>query len=602
MENVRTAHWVTKNHQERMPYRMVAFDTEAKSTYDDQTEVQDWRVGCAIRWRTDLRVGDKAEAAVFDTPETFWRWVSDFCRPGTRTVVWAHNLGYDVRISRMFAILPTLGYHLEWCNLDRNISSATWRSDHGTIVLADTWTWLPMPLKVIAEQEGMVKYDMPPDNASADSWARYCMHDCEILYRVVGTLVQFIKSNNLGNWQPTGAGMAYATWRHKFLSHKILVHDDTDALHAERYAMHTGRAEAWKHGEIFGQKWTEVDLKNAYVSIAANNDLPRKLHMHHGPISVSQYRRLNERFAVLCRVAVSTDVECLPMRHNGRHVWPIGKFETWVWDCELDLALKAGAHVSIKECYTYVRDPILSEWAKWVLSILYDKESQVSPVVRTWVKHCARALIGRLSLRAPSWEYFGANIDRFTGITHITFPEESRTTRMLHVGEDTLIETGRTEGKDSMPSVTGWIMAKCRTLIWDAIQTAGAEHVAHVDTDSVLVDSCGLDRIRSAYGSSFLDQWSIKGTFTRLTIYGPRCYWRDKERKTSGIPLKAEEVRPGEFMAERWSALASDLERGETGSVTIAQAPYVLKKNDPRRADSTGVRWGTRPYAVAELA
>ena len=153
MENVRTAHWVTKNHQERMPYRMVAFDTEAKSTYDDQTEVQEWRIGCAIRWRTDLRVGDKAEAKVFSTPAEFWQWVSDYTRKGTRTVVWAHNLGYDVRISRMFEILPRLGFHLEWCNLDRNISSATWRSDHGTIVLADTWTWLPMPLKVIAEQE-----------------------------------------------------------------------------------------------------------------------------------------------------------------------------------------------------------------------------------------------------------------------------------------------------------------------------------------------------------------------------------------------------------------------------------------------------------------
>lgn len=447
----------------------------------------------------------------------------------------------------------------------------------------------------------MVKYDMPSDRSPDGEWARYCMHDCEILYRVVCNLMQYVTSEHLGNWQPTGAGMAYATWRHKFMSHRILVHNDESALSAERIAMHTGRAEAWKHGEIWGQKWTEVDLRNAYVSIAAISDLPRKLHMHHGRISVSQYERLHSKFACLCRVVADTDVPCLPVKHNGRHVWPIGKFETWVWDCELDLAIRAGANVSIQECYTYIREPVLSEWARWVLSILYGQDESVSPIVRTWIKHCARALIGRLSLRTPSWEYFGTNIDNTVGITHVTFPEEQRTARMLHIGDDTLIETKREEGRDSLPMITGWIMAKCRTLIWEAIEICGGEHVAHVDTDSVLVDSIGLDRLRSAYGTSFLETWSIKGTFTRLRIYGPRCYYRDKERKTSGIPLKAEEVSPGEFMAERWSALASDLERGQLGSVTIAQSPYTLRKSDPRRTDLAGVANETRPYYLAEL-
>lgn len=597
----RVAHWIKANHQERMPPRMVAFDTEARSTYENDSEVQEWRVGCAIRWRNDTKVSDHAEAKVFDNPREFWEWVSDFTRNGTRTVVWAHNLGYDVRISRMFEELPKLGFHLEWCNLDRNISSATWRSDHGTIVLADTWTWVPLPLEQIAPQVGSVKFTMPPGRASDDAWAKYCMRDTEILYHAVKVLMDFVSSEGLGNWQPTGAGMAYATWRHKFLTHKVLVNDDPDAIAAERAAMHTGRAEAWRHGKISGGKWTEIDLRNAYVSIAAVTSLPRKLHMHVGSLSARQYRDLASRFAVLSRITVSTDVPCLPYHADNRHLWPVGTFDTWVWDVELDLALAAGANVKIHEAYVYVKAPVLAEWAQWVLEVMADDSGRYHPLARTHVKHCGRALIGRIALRTPSWEYWGANPEGWVGISHTVFPEENRTARMLHVGNDTLIETARKEGKDSLPMMTGYIMATCRAWLWEAMEHVGSDHLAHCDTDSLLCDSVGLSRLAVAYGAEFHTRWAVKGTWTNLEVFGPRAYYRGKERITSGIPRKAEEVAPGEFTGERWSAVASDLAAARTGSVTIAAGHWSLRKTDPRRADAAGGSGRTRAYDAAEL-
>lgn len=597
----RRAHWIKQNHQERMPPRMVAFDTESRSTYDGDVEKQEWRVGCAIRWRTDLRNGDNREARVFETPEDFWQWVCDFTRAGTRTVVWAHNLGYDVRTSRMFEILPLLGFHLEWCNLDRNISSATWRSDHGTIVLADTWTWIPMPLAVIAGETGMVKYAMPARSASNEQWARYCMQDCEILHRVVCALMGFIRSEHLGNWQPTGAGMAMATWRHRFLSHRILVHDDSYALEAERSAMHTGRAEAWRHGEILGEKWTEVDFRNAYVTIASEIDVPRKIHMRGLTISVEQFRRLRNTFAVLCRVTITQHSPIAPAGINGRHVWPVGTFDTWLWDNELGMALRYGAQVKIHEHITYVRAPVLQDWGRWVLAILSADADGVSAIVRTHVKHCGRALIGRIAMRAPHWEYLGTNIDGYTGITHAVMVDENRTARLLHVGEDTLIERSREEGDSSLPMITGYIMAEARCRLWEAMNVAGLENLAHVDTDSVLCNDAGLRRLRDRYGDSFGLVFTVKGTYRRLDVYGPRTYFRDKQRVASGVPLKAEPDGQGGYKAERWSSLASDLEAGQGGTVTIRPGTWHIKRTDPRRGDLRGSAGRTVAYDASAL-
>src|SRR5258707_7881873 len=208
----------------------------------------------------------------------------------------------------------------------------TWRSSRGTLVFADTWTWFPVMLSSIAPSVGLQRLPMPAETASRASWEKYCMRDADITYRIVTELLDYIRSENLGNWQPTGAGMAYATWRHKFLQYKVLVHDDTDAIQAERSAMHTGRAEAWRHGEVRGEKWTEIDLRTAYLRIASECDVPRKLHMQHGSISVRQFRELNARFAVLSRITVTQQQTILPMKTSSKHLWPVGTFDTWVWD------------------------------------------------------------------------------------------------------------------------------------------------------------------------------------------------------------------------------------------------------------------------------
>lgn len=599
MNRERAAHWVKQNHQERMPSRMVAFDTESRSTYDSDVESQVWRLGAAIRWRTDLKTGDHSQGKTFGCPLELWRWVSDYCRPGTRTVVWCHNLGYDSRVSQVFTILPQLGFHLEWCNLDRNVSSMTWRSDHGTLVFADTWTWMPIKLEHIAPQVGLVKYEMPLASDNDPKWGRYCMRDAEIVYHVVSRLVTYIKEQGLGNWQPTGAGMAMATWRHKFLHHQILVHDDYDILAAERSAMYTGRAEAWRHGKLHGDKWTEVDLRNAYVTIASECKLPRKLHMSTGAISLSQYRELRNRFGLLCYCSVSAETPILPYRSDNGILWPVGRFEGWYWDTEIECALRYGADIKIKRTYVYVEDYILKDWADWVLSILRETDDTTDPVVKTWVKHCARALIGRISLRTPSWQPFGDNPEGITGITYVTMPEENLSTRLLHVGQDTLIETHRIEGKDSLPQVTGKIMAECRVRLWEAMNAAGMDHLAHVDTDSVLVNSAGYDNLRTHAGDLFHHYWTTKGTYTALEIWGPRAYRRDKQRVTAGIPGKAEEQKDGSLTGERWASLSKDLNDHEGGTVTIRQAVWHIRKTDPRRRDVPGVGGGTRPYVVA---
>lgn len=584
----RASHWIPVNHQCRVPGRWVAFDTESKRANSGHSEVQTWRIGAAYRWRHGLLKGDYAESKIFREPEQFWEWVTEFCRPEQRTVAFAHNLGHDVRISDAMNILPRLGWSLEWCNLDRNVSTMTWRSDRGTLVLTDLYTWLPMLLSDIAPLVGLKKSKMPSKSYGPWEWGRYCLRDAEIVYRAVSELTKFIKENELGNWQPTGAGMSYATWRHKFLQHKVLVHDDKRAIDAERAAMHTGRAEAWRHGVLERDTWTEVDLKNAYTRIAADTELPLKLREHTGPLSLRQYGDLQQRFTCLVEVRVRTGVPCVPTFTGGRTIWPIGEFDSWLWGCELDLILRNGGSATIRQSYLYTRGTALRRWADWILEVQHAVDEGVSPVVRKWAKHSGRALIGRLSLRTAQWEEWGANPSGEAGLSYVV--EDGRTgfTRMMHVGNKTFIETERVEGKDSLPQITGYIMAECRVRLWNGMCAAGLENIAHVDTDGMWVNSAGLELMRMRLGDDFDRDWAIKSTSRSMTVYAPRNYRTDQGRKLAGIPKKAVETAENEFAGEQWVSLAGSLASGSAGSVEVVTRPWSVNVKDPRRLDAAG--------------
>lgn len=594
----RASHWIKANHHARIPKRWVTFDTESTTEVGDNEEIQTFASGAAFRWRRDLRTGIHLERSTFASPEDLWSWVAEHCRSGVRTICVAHNLSYDVRISSALDVLPELGFSLEWCNLDRNVSAMTWRSDIGTLILCDLFTWIPKPLFEIGNMVGLPKLKMPSNGASKEAWDTYCLRDAEIVHAAVQELVDFVEKENLGNWQPTGAGMAYSTWRHKFMSHKVLVHDDERVLSAEREAMHTGRAEAWRHGVLNGDTWYEVDLRSAYTRIASECELPAKHKFSHGPVSQGQYEELSSIYRVLAHARVTADKPVVPFYTGDRTIWPVGTFDTWLWDVEVNELLAENQHVSITAVECYTKNPVLQDWARWTLDVTNGDTANASPVVRSWTKHSGRALIGRLSLRVPSWEMYGGNPYGEAGISYDVEYDTLDVKRMMHIGDKTFVESARLEGRDSVPQITGWIMAECRVRLWWAMCAAGFENIAHVDTDSVLVNAEGLRRLREHYGASFKHMWQVKATWNYMTVYGPRNLRAGRDRKVSGVPKGAKEIQPNVFVGEKWRGLAADMASGRAGAVTVVPGRWEMAIEDPRRLSAAGAGGLTVAIAV----
>lgn len=579
----RRAHWVRLNHTERMPHRWIVADSEAYRGQAGDVETQTLRCWDATRWRDDLQTGDHAESAQGEDAASFWQWVDDYTRAGARTVLWFHNASYDLRTLDVFRQLPALGWELEWCNLDRDVSVATWRSGHGTLVIADTWTWLAKPLSDISGMVGIGKPALPDHDDSLDSWHARCAADVAITRAAVLELLAFVKSEHLGNWQPSGAGMGYATWRHRFLKHKVLVHDDAPAIAAERAAMHAGRAEAWWHGKALRGPFTEYDMHMAYCRIAAECDVPVKLFAYDPAPSPAVHKWAMRYWTVLARVRVTTEQPVVPCQTGERTIWPVGTFETTLWQPELQLITATGGSYEVLEQWRYNTAPALRAWAKWSMALCGPQTAGITPVQRTWVKHQSRALIGRLALRNACWTEWGANPFGWCGLTDLVDGETGQTARMMHVGSKTFVETERREADSSLPQITGYVMSVSRVRLWDACAAAGAGTVQHIDTDSLIVNRDGAAALQLAVAAGLPGGWRPKEKWTSLDVTGPRHYRSSGRRVIPGVPVSALETAPGEFHGQVWESLATSLERQSGDVVRVLDRVWRPKRFDGRR-------------------
>lgn len=595
--SLRRAHWLKPNKALRFPHRWIALDTEAATVTEGDLERQNWRLGVACRWRDDVKRDAGPHWGDFDAPEQLWEWVSDFTKADARTVLWCHNLSYDLRISDAFRILPKLGWEMVWCNLDRQVSTARWKRGKAGLLMCDLMTWAPWPLEQLGKELGITKPKLPDSDDSREAWLARCRADVEITAAAVRQLVEYAREQELGSWQPSGAGMAWSWWRHRHLDDRILIHDDQEAIEAEREAMHTGRCEAFVHGDPVPGLFTEWDMHVAYLRVACEASLPARLCAVYDKPSLALYKMSERYHARMCRVRVKTDVPILPVRHNDVMIWPIGEFTTTVWDVELDEALAAGVTVGIDKMWCYRRAPFLQSWATETFNLLESPPDAIPPIVRRWLKHQSRALIGRLAVRYPSWEPFGANPEGWCGLSRFVDLSEAQTARMLALGDRTWLESEPAEGECSLPQATGWIMAACRMRLWRTLQAVDPAHVAYVDTDSIVVDRQG-NRELADYAEAHPGLgWRRKRSNCRLRLWGPRQLQLANDVKFSGVPKRAERQSDGLWRGAVWQSLASALETGETGSVLVTSRTWQLSGIDRRRQPTDSGR--TEPHRLA---
>ncbi len=581
MRNVR-AHYISENKTARVPSRFIILDTEAKRVQDKKGEIQSWSLAVATFLIWDKQGRRSQQCIRFTTPTDLWQAVSAFTRTGRRTVLYAHNLNYDLRISQALSMLPAMGWNLRDMRLDGRGSWSKWNRDKASLILCDSASIFPVKLEYLATMLGLRKLSLPTSGEREKLWKR-CEQDVHILTTAIVQYVEWLRTGECGNWQMTGASQAWSNWRHSHYTHKILVHDNSEALKAERAAMHAGRCEAWRWGKYNKDVWYEYDWQNSYPRIARDTLLPARLCGTVAAPSPKSLAGLLKKYCVLAELEVTTDVPCVPSEHNGRVLWPTGTFTTTLWDPEIRLLLGNGATFRVRRAWLYKREPALKGWAEWILSSLHSSTEITEPWRKLILKHWSRALIGRFGMRYQAWDKFGTAPDSRVYISELLNLDDGSVSELMQVGKDLFKSGELQEIDDGCPQITGYIMSEARAKLWRTSQAIGRSHVYYMDTDSLLVDSTGHKAIQESGGLGLFSGLRSKGKYHSIHLYGPRSVILDKRPSVAGMPGGSREVEPGKWQGEVWRGAKESVRLNEVDSVSIRNTSFHLRYNTNRR-------------------
>jgi hypothetical protein len=522
--------------------------------------------------------------------------VDAFCRPGRRVVLWAYDLAQQIRISQALVHLPSLGWDLNRIVLERTAAWASLLDGKRSLMLCDLKAWAPVEFgKIAADVTGGIGNPFVFEAGTQFHRSNTELRTT-VIREAVLQILNWIEGENLGPFRPTGSGQSYAAFRRRFSTHKLLVHDDTDRLSLERAAMHTGRCEAWRHGVLNDGPYVEYDMQAAYCHIAAECDVPTLAVASGGVRTVKQVEADMKRYAVLCDVTVTTDVPCVPARHGGRTLWPVGTFRTALWDTELQLAFGYATDVRIHACYRYLRGPALRVFAEYVLEGMDAQTNVYGLVTHRVFKHWSRCLVGRLGLRYRAWEDFGRQDTPDLRLVRYVDTDDGVMTDMLIAGHKRMILADMAESPESLPQIPSWIMAECRRRLWETMTSVGLHSVVYVDTDSIVVQLLGDKPSLTQPSAEWPDIWTHKGAYASMTIYGPRNLVAHNQRRVAGLPLTARQVAPLEFSGNVMRSVKESMRSGQLDCVATIPRKFVLDAPDLRRQHLPDGR--TEPFTV----
>lgn len=581
---MRVAHYIPPLIRDTIPPVHAVFDTETRLKVHAGIGEQRWVCGA---WTTVRRTkGEKWSIGVVrnsESPQELWETICALAKPHQRLVVWAHNLPFDLRVSEALRWLPRLGFELDGIVLERTAAWASFTSKHGSLLCCDLLSWLPVSLDVIARDMGRRRVPFAYAASDDNELEGRCEEDVDLTADAVCTLLEWLQDNQVGPFRPTGSGQSHACWRRRFMTCKVLAHDDVELLMIERESMWAGRCEAWRHGRVGSDGLHEWDLNLAYCRIAAECDVPTKFRHRTGELDLSRFITYVNMYTILAEVEIWTDQPVVPCLLGDRIIWPTGHFVTTLWDPEVTLALGHCTSVRIRRTWMYSKAPALEDMAAWILGHLTSPDVDVPPPMRRLLKHWARTIVGRMALRYRMWEDWGDSPDLDLRLGLLCEMDGTSTTDILRIGRRIMSLAELAEADSSAPQVTGWVMSEARRRLWQVIQEAGPAHVLYMDTDSVLVDDIGHSNLYRAVAAGRLPNLIDKATWSHGLIHGPRNLELERDRRLAGVPIRAERTGELEFQGEVWRSLKASLARAELDHVAVLPRSFKVRSADPRR-------------------
>ena len=561
----RFPHYVKENYASETLTSCIFVDTETK-----ERKKKDGHTGHVLKFgyaaytrRTPKSGWSKPQWKRFEKYEDFWLWAMTFTRKKAKTWVWCLNSSFDFPVLHAFTHLPDTGWELESAIIDAPPTVVKYTMETRTLCLADVLNIFRMSARELGKKVGLQKLDMPKGKVSQEDWDTYCKRDVEIIMKAITEWADFLVRHDLGCFSPTIASQAMRAYRHRFMTHDILIDANDLSLKLARNCYHGGRCEAGYIGKM-EKPVHSLDVNSMYPHVMATCEMPIRLLNMSRYVTVRNLPSLLNRFCVTAHVSIDCDEAFAPIVHEGKLIFPVGQFNAYLTTPELEYAVQRGFIRSIHLAACYEKAVAFRQFA---LDLYQHKESasrEGRDIEARHFKLLLNSFYGKWGQSGRHWKPVGT-CDRHRFERHIHIEAQTKIERVQRLFGGLVLERAdEAESGESHPAIAAHVCAHARMILWALIRKLPPKNYLYCDTDGLLVLDEGVDALREHIDDYKLGFLKRVKTYSSVQIYGCKDLILDGKATLKGIRYDAEKLTESQFRQLKWSSL-----RGLLGSRSI---------------------------------
>lgn len=505
------------------PRSLLFFDCETSSRQIDVKKTAKQhrlKLGFASYFRVENGKQTRRRECPFEFNSEFWQFVAE-CTDDKRTLwAFAHNILFDLRCVD-FDLAITSG---EWilsakgkprtvkvngkeetksnglCVIDGQpfILCLENRSTGGRVIFVDTLNYFQCTLKKLGESAGVQKHAIDFDSCSDADLAEYCKNDVAIIETAMAELIQWSEENDLGNFRYTIPGNAMNAFRHRFMRHKITLHDDEKVKKLERESYFGGQTECYTVGRLSEQLYL-VDVRSLYPSVMRHNEFPVCLDRFGIGSELNQIPAEDELAYMIAEVRIKSDCQTYPIRRTGKLDYVLGDFWTSLAGPELVKASKLGHIADIGKWSTYRMAPIFTEYVEFFWSKRREYEINERPLYASLCKMYLNSLYGKFGALTPNWkDRHDLDCDDRWSTWLQSSIASNETTKFRSIDDLVQEEIERTDNSNSFAAIASFVCSYGRVRMERLREIAVFSNVHYQGVDSLIVNSDGFAKLIEA--------------------------------------------------------------------------------------------------------
>lgn len=486
----------------------------------------------------------------FSSSSNLWEYIRSKTEPDHTLWVFCSELLNFTRLDNWFDKIYRDGYVNNRITIANPPTILDIQNGNRKIIFVDYRNYFKLPLLAKSERDNDYLFWSIICSGNQDRIHSVCKERCEALSRDILSLIRFHSTNKLGRWKPTISGLAWQAYTKCFNREKIYPTIDKKIKEVERSAYFGGTCIVHNRCEYDGEIF-RLDVNSLYPYIYTNSELPISLDEAIDFEWTEDYDKTIDFTKCIAQVEIEPNERYYPSRNTENFQRQGQRFRTSLCSKELNRAVSNGDICKIGLCIRYNTAPILKEYGTFFYRKRQEATSSGEKVLSGAIKQYLNCIYGKWAQRIPNW------IDRpeikavepwaqweFTDLTN------NRTVTLRSIAGFVQEQSDSSDFEYTFTAIAAFITANARVYMSNVVDIAGKDHVFYEDTDSIICDKYGYEKLLLGSLCSQRDfgRLKLQGEFTQAGFYGIRNYRLDGNNTITGIVNPTNRYNSSQFI------------------------------------------------------